>query len=191
VPSVWPNYHRYRGQDGTGFARHAGTVWPQIQGMWALAAASQGDAAKFGHEFFQLAGHAVRDRQFAELYHPLTGAIYGGWQERNGQMVLWESKPRQSWAATAYLAMVLRGLVGIEPTTEGIRISPCVPEGLHEVKLSNVRIRSTRLDLTVRGTGTKVQRLEVNGRERSPASVLAWNELGSGPVIIAVTMARL
>lgn len=51
------------------FGRHMGTVWPQIQGFWAEAAARAAHADVFGHEFFSLVAHAVRDKHFAEIYH--------------------------------------------------------------------------------------------------------------------------
>jgi glycogen debranching enzyme len=187
VPSLWPNLDRYRGPDGKGFARHAGTVWPQIQGMWAQAAADARLDRVFGHELFQLARHAVRDRQFAEIYHPLTGEIYGGWQESRGKMVLWESQPRQSWAASAYVRMVLHGLAGIAVSPEGVRFAPCVPAGVSEVRLSNVRLRGGRIDLEIRGTGTRVARLEVDGRERPAEWVLPWESL-TGTVTVAIAM---
>jgi len=97
VPSLWPNFERYRGPDGNDYARHAGTVWPQIQGMWAHAAAHHKRDAIFGHELFQLAEHAARDSQFAEITTPSQEKIYGGLQERNGEIVMWKSQPRQSW----------------------------------------------------------------------------------------------
>jgi glycogen debranching enzyme len=152
VPCVWPSFDRY----SAGFARHAGTVWPQIQGMWGHAAAQRRNAGVFGHELFQLARHALRDNQFAEIYHPFTGEIYGGLQERRGRgVVLWESQPRQSWAASAYVRMVLSGLLGMEVTSEGVRFAPCVPAGLEQIEVSNLLLRGARLDIVVRRTGSR------------------------------------
>ena len=109
IPCGWPNFSRYETKDGNSFGRHIGTVWPQIQGFWAEAAARAGKTEIFGHELFNLAAHAVRDRQFAEIYHPLTGEIYGGLQENGGRIVLWNATSRQTWAATAYIRMVFDG----------------------------------------------------------------------------------
>ena len=150
VPCLWPNFERY----SAGFGRHAGTIWPQIQGMWSHAAARSGSVALFRHELMQLAGHAVRDRQYAEIYHPISGEIYGGLQERGGRgIVLWDSQPRQSWAASAFLRMLFSGLLGMEPSREGVQFTPCVPAEVSETEIRNLRIRGCRIDVTMRGTG--------------------------------------
>ena len=119
LPCGWPNLSRYNARTGC-FGWHMGTVWPQIQGFWAEAAARAGKFEVFGHEFFNLANHAARDKHFAEIYHPITGRPYGGLQENQGQgIILWEATSRQTWAATAYLRMVLLGLVGMRFNTDG------------------------------------------------------------------------
>ena len=58
LPCGWPNLRRYETPDGMSFGRHIGTVWPQIQGFWAEAAARAGKPEVFGHELFNLAAHA-------------------------------------------------------------------------------------------------------------------------------------
>lgn len=93
IPCGWPNLPRYTSKDGMVFGRHMGTVWSQIQGFWAEAAARAGKAEVFGHELFNLAGHAVRDKHFAEIYHPITGPIHGGLQESQGKGIIL-GKPR-------------------------------------------------------------------------------------------------
>ena len=51
LPCGWPNLLRYQRPHGMSFGRHIGTVWPQIQGFWAEAAARAGKPEVFGHEF--------------------------------------------------------------------------------------------------------------------------------------------
>ena len=43
LPCGWPNLSRYERPDHLSFGRHMGTVWPQIQGFWAEAAARRGN----------------------------------------------------------------------------------------------------------------------------------------------------
>ena len=186
LPCGWPNLLRY-GPHGMSFGRHIGTVWPQIQGFWAEAAARAGKPEVFGHEFLNLAAHAIRDKHFAEIYHPITGAAYGGLQEAQGQgIILWQATSRQTWAATAYLRMVLLGLVGIRFDSGGVRFEPCVPKGISWVDLRNVRYRNMTIDVMIRGTGTKVKQCLINGKESRDRRLAAQAE-GSQKVSIVLT----
>jgi glycogen debranching enzyme len=187
LPCGWPNLPRYERPDGMSFGRHMGTVWPQIQGFWAEAAARAGKADLFGHEFLKLASHAARDNHFAEIYHPLTGLPYGGLQENLGQgIVLWEATSRQTWAATAYLRMVLLGLCGLRFDTEGVRFQPCVPDGIASVDLRNLAYGKMNLDVTIRGTGTKIKQCLISGKESRDGFVSATDE---GHKAVTITMA--
>lgn len=186
IPCGWPNLPRYERPDGMSFGRHMGTVWPQIQGFWAEAAARAGKSELFGHEFLKLATHAARDRHFAEIYHPITGMPYGGLQEGLGQGInLWQATSRQTWAATAYLRMTLLGLVGMRFDTDGVRFQPCVPKGISSVDLRNVAYRKLNLAVTVRGTGTRIKQCLVNGKE-SPDGFVPASEEGLREIAIVV-----
>jgi glycogen debranching enzyme len=167
------------------FGRHMGTVWPQIQGFWAEAAARADKPDVFAHEFFNLANHAVRDKQFVEIYHPDTGMPYGGLQEQQGKgVVLWEATSRQPWAATAYLRMVLLGLVGMRFDTDGVRFEPCVPSGISTVDLRNVRYRKMSISVTIRGTGTRVRQCLINGKDAGDHRLPAGAEGPQDVVIV-------
>ena len=96
IPCIWPTFARYQSADGMSCGRHSGTVWPQIQGFWAHAAASYGRADLFEFELKRLARHACRDLQFAEIYHPISGEIYGGMQESDQGIREWKSCSRQT-----------------------------------------------------------------------------------------------
>ncbi len=111
IACVWPSFPPY---NKTGYGRHSGTVWPHIQGFWALAALKAGRWDLFSSELQNLAFHAIRDGQFAEIYHPEDGRIYGGIQEGGGEYLEWHSCVGQTWSASALLAMVLYGLCGLE-----------------------------------------------------------------------------
>jgi glycogen debranching enzyme len=186
IPCGWPNFPRYESKDGQSFGRHIGTVWPQIQGFWAEAAARAGKPEVFGDELFNLANHAVRDKHFAEVYHPLSGKIYGGLQEREGQGIgLWGATSRQTWAATAYIRMVLMGLVGMRFDTDGLRFQPVLPKGVGSVHLSNVRYRKMALDITVTGNGAKIKQCLVNGKDAKDGFLPA-DEKGRRVITITV-----
>lgn len=136
IPCVWPAFPPYSAAGGYG--RHSGTVWPHIQGFWALAALNAGRSDLFTHELFSLARHAVRDGQFAEIYHPADGRIYGGIQEGGGKYLEWRSCEKQTWSASAYLAMIFRGIfaLGSEDGTG----QAFLPEGIRRAELSGLKI---------------------------------------------------
>lgn len=143
IPCVWPAFTPY---DERGYGRHSGTVWPHVQGFWARAMLKCGQHDRFCHELYTLAQHAVRDQQFAEIYHPEDGRIYGGWQEGGGEYILWNSCNGQTWSATAFLGMVLDGLCGLTP--DGKPGIPYLPNGMQRLTLRNLYLRGKRTDLS-------------------------------------------
>jgi glycogen debranching enzyme len=131
IPCVWPAFPPYREM---GFGRHCGTVWPHIQGFWALAALKAGRRVRFETELHALARNAARDGQFAEIYHPEDGRIYGGIQDGLVGYIEWKSCSWQTWSAAAFLAMVLYGVCGLDEA--GRKGTPFLPEGIAFAKLS-------------------------------------------------------
>ena len=105
MPCVWPTYPRYAGRGEYG--RHSGPIWPQVNAAWALACLARGREDLARQELVSLAAKACRDGGFIEVYHPETGAPYGGLQEHHGRpgMELYPVIGRQSWCASGYLAM--------------------------------------------------------------------------------------
>ncbi len=176
IPCVWPSYARYR-RDPDSFGRHSGTVWPHIQGFWAEAAARAGAIDLFRHELFRLAELAVRDGMFAEIYHPLSGEIYGGLQEGAPDWQ-WHSCRRQTWSATAFLRMALMGLVGMDFTPQGIAFCPTLPPGVSRLSLRGLPYRAAILNVTITGTGNQLAEFTLNGHtpERAFLSAQAENE---------------
>ena len=81
IPIDWPLFPRYASPDSTTFGNHNGTIWPLVNGFWSQAAAQNGRIDLFALELKKHADRACRDNQFAEIYHPVTGQIYGGIQE--------------------------------------------------------------------------------------------------------------
>ena len=111
---VYPSFERYKKSGGIG--RHSGTIWPFIHGFWGLALRKYGYTELFDQTLYALAHKACRDGQFAELYHGDTGEIYGGLQEDapNGVIRMWRAGIRQSWSASAFVALIVYGLFGCQ-----------------------------------------------------------------------------
>ena len=111
VPSTWPHFDRY---DDSRPGRHNAVVWPVVQGLWARAADTCGATEVAVAETDALARLCLDSGGFYEIYDGQTGAINGGWQSNRH----WRSEPDQTWSATAFLGMVLHGVMGLRPGTE-------------------------------------------------------------------------
>lgn len=160
------------------YGRHSGTVWPHVQGFFAEAALRAGRLDLFRSEMENLGTLAHRDSQFTEIYHPDTGEIYGGWQEQNGKGIgLWASARRQTWSATAFLRMVLRGLFGLSPRLlkEGhpaLVLAPSLPEGFGPIHLAGLHFGEARVEVRVEGEGRKVLECRCNGEKVAAEAVV-------------------
>ena len=150
IPCVHPSFERYR---ALGYGRHSGTVWPHAQAFWATAVVKR-DPAAFEHELMALTRNALRDNQFAEIYHPVSGLPYGGVQENHGIMdPHWVSQPHQTWSATGYLRMILNGLAGLSFSETGLSVNPARIQGVQALSLTGLRWRGRVVNLDIRNFG--------------------------------------
>lgn len=158
LPCVYPCFKPYDSYKGGGhYGRHCGTIWPQVQGFFAMAMLKSGYKKRFDDEFFALTKNAVRDKQFVEIYHPDTGLPYGGIQEWENEFIEWGAENYQTWCATAYLNMVVEGIVGLS-VGQGVRFNPYLPRGINYASLKNLYIGDTRYDIEIkRGSGECVR----------------------------------
>lgn len=148
IACVWPSFDRYR--IGNHYGRHSGTVWPHAEGFWALANLRAGCPAGFEKELWNMSYRAIRDMQFAEIYHPATGEIYGGMQENESHGIsVWKSCEKQTWSATAFWSLLLYGLCGLEITADKICIRPYLPTGVDHMELKNLHLDNAVLHLII------------------------------------------
>lgn len=170
VPCIWPQFPRYAAYGGGHFGRHSGTVWPQVQALWARAALKAGRPDCFARELFLMASHAARDGHFTEIYHPETGEEYGGIQEHwtGGVIRPWESVPHTCWGATGFFSLVHFGLLGMDYSPQGVRFRPFLPEGVGELELSNISYRNALLRVKLAGQGTNIASCRINGADSEP-----------------------
>ena len=161
IPCLSKSFSRYDNLTGTDYGRQAGTVWPHIQGFWADAAARHGRSDLLGHELYKLTQHALRDAHFAEVYHPDSTLMYGGVQE-GGRRWEWKSCRRQTWSATAYLRMLLFGVLGMHFAQDAITLDPLLPEGLTRVELKGLVWRGRLVNITVEGQGADLTTCEIS-----------------------------
>ena len=158
LPCVYPCFKPYDLYQGGGhYGRHCGTIWPQVQGFFAMAMLKNGNKKRFDDEFFALTRNAVRDKQFVEIYHPDTGLAYGGIQEWENEFIEWGAENYQTWCATAYLNMAVEGIVGLS-VGQGLQFNPYLPCGINRASLKNLYIGDLRYDIEViRGCGQTVK----------------------------------
>lgn len=164
IPCVYPTFERY--SELNNFGRHSGTVWPHIQGFWAQVCSRNNKMDLFLNEYMSLTDKSFRDQQFVEIYHPISGEQYGGIQEptlKNNE--LWDATNRQTWSATAYLSMVLYGILGLEFEPNGIRINPNLPIGFEGFNLSNLHYRDMIINFNIVGRGNKINLIRINESE--------------------------
>ncbi len=169
ITCVYPSFSRYDTPDGMGFGRHSGVVWPHVQGFWADAAATHGRRDIFDFEFTKQTEHTMAGNQFSEIYHPITGEIYGGLQEREGRgIVEWLSVSTQTWSATAYLRQVYFDILGMKFCVDGIRFDPICTRVLKNAELKCLAYRNAILNIRLSGEGDKMISFKLNGVEHEP-----------------------
>ena len=81
--------------------------------------------------------------------------------------------------------MILLGLAGMRFDCDGVRFCPCVPDGISSVEIENVKYRNMYLNITVRGTGTKIKSCTINGKNPGTAFV-GVAQTGRQDVVIAL-----
>ena len=161
IPCVWPTFDRYCAFGENEFGRHSGTVWPHVQGFWASAVAQNGKQKAFEHELMAQTNNAIDSGQFAEIYHPVTGEAYGGWQEDKCEGIfLSRPQPWQTWSATAYLRNIYLDLVGMRFESNGIYFAPVTTELVTELKLTNFKYRNCTLHISIKVTGKDIFMLD-------------------------------
>jgi hypothetical protein len=169
VACTWQPYNRYLDPTDKVFGRHNGTIWPFINAFWATAAASVGESSTFAKEFVSATNLSLRSEDFREIYHPYTGAPYGGVQADR----TWDSVRHQTWSATGYLRMVYQGLFGMRFEDAGLRLQPLVPAslGVRSITLLGLKYRHAELNLTVTGVGNRILRCSLDGVLQTTALV--------------------
>ena len=101
-------------------------------------------------------------------------------------IILWEATSRQTWAATAYLRMILLGLAGMRFDTEGVGFQPCVPSGISFVEIQNLKYRNMDLTVTIHGSGTNVKECTING-QAAEVPWLSVSDAGRQHVVISLS----
>jgi hypothetical protein len=164
ITSIYPDFKRYSPEKP---GRHNNIIWPVVNGFFASAALQTGCYTVFANELESLTRLALDEDKgnynFREIYNPYSGKPDGGWQV--GQH--WPSCSNQTWSATAYIRIVLGGLMGIELGDESVDFAPYIPDGLSYLELTALQYRGSVLDITIKGSGRKIKSFLTDGKSQN------------------------
>jgi glycogen debranching enzyme len=111
---------------------HNGTVWPHDSGLIAAGLARYGrrvEAGRLAQAILEAAPH---------FGHRLPEALVGTHRRITQVPVAYPSAcSPQAWASGTPL-LLLRVLLGLEPSADGLRVDPCVPEPIGRLALHDV-----------------------------------------------------
>jgi len=174
IPSITPDFPRYsKNMPG----RHNNLIWPFINGFFANAALTCGNYKTFSHEL-NCQIHLAMDEDkgnynFREIYNPNTGKPDGGYQDWGAEHLNyhWESCKLQTWSATAYISMVIKGLVGMKFNENSVTFNPYLPEGIRTLKLKDLTYRNSTLNISLEGKGKMISSFTVDGKNQKGNSI--------------------
>ena len=156
---------------------HNRSVWPFVQAYWALAGARAGRPEVFQHGLGAMMRAGALMLSFKENMVADTG-------RPEGTAI---NSDRQLWSVAGFLALVQRGLFGLDLAEGGLCFAPTVPAGLADpIRLERVVVRGALLDLEVHGHGGHLEELTVDGVRRDPAQVLPYPGAGRHRVVMRV-----
>ncbi len=151
---------------------HNDAVWPFVEAFWALASAKAGNPTAVDHSVAAIYRQSALFLTNKENMVATTGDYYG----------TAVNSDRQLWSVAANLAITYRLYFGLDFITEGIRISPFIPEYLKGEKiLTGFRYRNASLNFRITGTGNRIDYITLNGLRLSnniiPAAVEGQQEI--------------
>ncbi len=161
LPSIYPCFKRFSKEKP---GRHNVMIWPFVNAFWAQAALQVGHVDKFIFELENLTNLVVDSNDcFFEIYNSYTGKVSGGWQ--SGTEDEWKSIHHQTWSATGYIAMLLRGVLGMNFTEKGIILKPNVEllDYLGFEKMTDLRYQQGTLSIKKHGDGKNIHEIRLDG----------------------------
>ncbi|WGH76363.1 hypothetical protein P8625_04140 [Tenacibaculum tangerinum] len=141
---------------------HNNGIWPFVQSYWNWAAAKTGNEDVLNHglaSIYRAAGLFLTnyENMVAE-----TGDFLG--TEINSHRML--------WSMAGNLAMVHRVFMGMKFTTEGLAFNPVIPSAYDgERTLSNFKYRNATLNINIKGHGTKIKSVRIDGKTQDKAFI--------------------
>jgi glycogen debranching enzyme len=153
-----------------------GASWPFLTG-WAALALFKGGRTDAAWQYLD----ALADLTFLEGrgYVP---ELFSGDRLRSIDAAV----PHQLFATTGFVSGVMRGLIGLEETDHGVRLSPVLPPGWDFLTVRNLRWRDGRATLEIRRDARGALSFEVAETQAPgvPVTLDPRRPPGSSPVIV-------
>jgi Bacterial alpha-L-rhamnosidase 6 hairpin glycosidase domain len=155
---------------------HNRSVWPFVQAFWNLAAAKEDDQAILLYGLASMYRSTALFLTNKENFVADTGSPVG----------TAVNSDRQLWSVAASLCMVYRVLFGMEFAVDGLHLHPVIPESMNGTRsLTNFHYRDAILSITVKGFGSGIRRVTLDGRQVDGKQVLIPANLsGSHSIVI-------
>jgi hypothetical protein len=155
---------------------HNDAVWPFVEAFWGWASAKAGNTASVNGALASVYRAAAFYLTNKENLVSSTGDFMG--TEINSN--------RQLWSVAGNLAMTYRIIFGMSFTPDALVLHPFIPkEYAGNRTLRNFAYRKAKLDITIRGYGSGVRSVTLNGKKlREP---IIPGTL-TGPHAIVITM---
>lgn len=155
---------------------HNNALWPFVASYWTLA------QAKAENEKAVMQG-------FGSVVRP--AALFATNKENlnldNGDYFTELNSSNMLWSLAGNLALIQRILFGINYDKEGLLIAPFVPESMKgERILENFPYRGKRISVEVKGYGSKVESLTLDGKRLNPEKVVPASDIKNGSKIVVV-----
>ncbi|MDB5100201.1 MAG: hypothetical protein JWM80_4622 [Cyanobacteria bacterium RYN_339] len=151
---------------------HNKAVWPFVETYFALAGKRAGNGAAFERGLADVCRAAALFQTNKENFVLESGRAQG----------TAVNSDRQLWSVAGSLALVYKGLFGLELGEAGYAFKPMVPAWLGpRLALRGLRVREARLDVVVTGTGDRVRWVKLDGR---PVTRLSYGLKGAHRVEI-------
>ncbi len=169
ITSIYPDFPRNSEQKP---GRHNNIIWPMVNGFFAKAAIVAGNDTMFNKELYNLTHLALDedkgDYNFREVYNPYSGKPDGGWQANGDKYpeYHWDSCKLQTWSATAYISMVLNGIIGLQPNERSLAFAPYLPAGISNIRLKSLAYRNAVLDISIKGKNKVIKTFSVDGKQQ-------------------------
>ena len=143
---------------------HNNAVWPFVQSFWALAAARVGNEASFAESLAAVYRPAALFLTNKENFVAENGD-YAGTQINSSNML---------WSLSGSLALVYRGLFGMQFESDRLVFRPFVPRAWGGKRtLGNFHYRGAVLDIEMEGFGRVIKSITLDGQPLAGAAVPA------------------